>query len=243
MDKYYHYTSDNCFNSIVQNGLTPQRGIRCQTINDTDYGVFMSKGIDESIKMYAFMYSFYNKFVGYEGDKLIEENKIKKQQISKNENHGLDKLHDIITVKQLESEIKKVCQIRSYLNFFDYLGGTGRYLSINGLYGVDDSVPHNCCYNGVVPPYMINLITIRNKLTNVRISSREVILSYFMSMYPIEEVLKKTTDETKDQIYQLYDYVRHFHYDYYNPYYYDLEEIPISYYDCGIPKEKTLVHY
>ena len=234
MDKYYHFTSYNCFNSIMKNGLIPQTGFRCKSIGDDSYGVFLSKGIDRSILMYSLILSFYEKYTGYEGDRLITDNLMKIKRLIKYKNN-----------KQIEeeiecynSEIQKVNQIRSCGSFINYLGGLGCFLSTSGLKNVDESVLENCCYNGIIPPSNINVVNIRNKYTNEYINSLNAVLSYFMYLFPIEDILKITQDNNKNGIYKLYKYRNESDTICYNPNNYDLVEIPISYYDNQ--KIKTL---
>ena len=72
MDKFYHFTSFNNFNSIMNYGLIPASGARSFSIGDDKNAVFLSKSIGYSIKMYAFMKGLFDKNFGENGLRDID---------------------------------------------------------------------------------------------------------------------------------------------------------------------------
>ena len=100
MDKYYHFTSSNNLYSIREKGLMPHNGFRCQSILDESTGVFLSKGIDKSIIMYANMFSYYSKLIGPEGDKALSDCEIELKELTQKGHsfYNTLKIKGIITV-------------------------------------------------------------------------------------------------------------------------------------------------
>ena len=240
MDKYYHFTSYNNFYKVINEGLVPQTGIRCQSIGDNRCGVFLSKGIDQSIVMFVYMYNFYKKYCGAEGDKILNEYPIEIQQLDKSANSISERLYNKMKIEQLSREIDRVKLIRSYQDFKQYIGGDGCFLAIDGIKCVDESNPSDCLFEGIIPPSNISLVNIKNKYNNSLVSSTDFVLSYFMSLYPLETINNSVVDEVKNSLYELYRMRNTPYLSSFNSYNYELTEIPISYYNQEIPKVKTL---
>lgn len=238
MGKYYHFTSYNNFYSIMEKGLIPNSGFRCKSIDDKSYGVFLSKGIDKSILMCALMLSYYEKYNIYEGQKTIDHcmNRIeylKRRKEFECTNKAIDyEIDDLFRI------IDRVNMIRKCETFDSYLGGPCFFLSVNDLEGIDEEIPENCRYDKIIPPHNINVVNIINKCTGEHINSLHPVLSYFMCLYPVEEVFKITGDENRSGVLHLYQYISSLGYGYCNPYNYDLVEIPITNYNQKI---KTLI--
>ena len=150
----------------MKNGLIPQTGLRCNSIGDDSQGVFFSKGIDKSIVMYSLMLSFYEKYVGAEGDKIILENFNAINELKNSKDYIRFPEIANIDIKYHLSLIERANLIKGCGNFINYLGGNGCFLSVNDLDGIDDNFPENCCYCHIVPPSKINVVNIRNKFTN-----------------------------------------------------------------------------
>ena len=227
MGKYYHFTSYNCLYGIKTNGLVPQTGFRCQSIGDDGCGVFLSKGIENSIIMYSLMLSFYNKYTGYEGDKLISENNTRIQELMQRANLcGYNKgIYDKLNC--CYSKIESVNLIRNCGSFVNYLGGYGCFLSVDDVDNVDDRSPENCYCPDVIPPCKINVVNLRNKYTGEYTNFLGNVLLHFMHLCPLEEIIKIIPDENKDGIYELYKSIESINY---NPNNFDLVEIPIDWY-------------
>lgn len=233
MDKYYHFTTYNALNNIRIEGLKPQEGIRCQSIGDNTKGVFFSKGMLNSIKMYAYMFRHYYKHIGFEGDNEI--NKSRKKIDEYEELSNKRRLYKEIYAGDIEyhkSRIEKVNLIRSFPSFFDYLGGYGCFLSVDKVENISEEVPENCCCIHTIPPTDINIVGIVNKFTNVYTDFREAVLAYFINCVPYEVALNSVDKDNRVNIYNLY---RSFYNPYCNPMWCDLIETPI------VPKIKTLV--
>ena len=238
MDKYYHFTSYDCIDSIKSNGLIPQNGFRCKSIGDSSCGVFFSKGMDQSIIMYALMLGFYEKYVGNEGDRIYQESLLEIQELENNEKCNIRKNMEI---KRLNSIIERVKLVKNCGSFTNYLSGDGCFLSVDNL-NVDCCMfLSNCCCGYTIPPEKINVVGVVNRFTNIYTDLREAVLSYFMYIFPIEDVLKLLPDENHSLIYRLYEYIFSLGCTC-NPYYYNLIETPISSYDCGYQNVKTLVY-
>ena len=238
-NNYYHYTSYGSMNGIVQEGLVPKIGIRSMTKYDNRGGVFLSKGIFNSIKMYASMLRYYNTYSGSNGINEI--------------NNYLNEINYLINIqnrldenlkKQLEDEIFRLNQdiemikyIMSFNSFIDYLGGEGYLLSVNELDNVDEKYKEDCCYNNIIPASIINAVILRNEGNGTNIDSRELLMNYFVKTIPHDELSKIIQDEkTLDDLYKLlskYNYV-----DYTG---YEVQEVPLDFYNYNKQKIKPLI--
>lgn len=223
MGKYYHYTSFKNLDNIIQNGLIPQTGFRCYSIKDNNCKVFLSKGIDRSIEMYSLMLSYYEKFIGYEGDKMIQDNIIEIQEL----NRKFPSYQIINKINECNSEIQRASMVRRCRNFDEYLGGNCCFLSVNGIEADGERSPDDCYYSEIISPRNINLVNIRDKNTNYYICDLKAVLSYFMYLFPKEYMLKIVSDESIDSIIKLYKCRDESCYAYFNPDNYELEEIPL----------------
>ena len=240
MDKYYHFTTFNNLNNIITEGLIPQTGFRCKSIADDNCGVFLSKGIDKTIIMFALMFSYYNKYFGIEGDKVIAEEMNTISELEKYRNNAFFNQSVEDNIKKCESVIQRVRQVQSCSDFISYLGGIGCLLSINGLSGISDTVPENCCYHGIIPPNNINIVYLGNKYRYEIVNVLYPVLSYCMYLYPIEEVIKNDKYDSKDSLYQLYKDRDSSCCTIYNLENYNMYEMPISYLNQNIQRVKTL---
>ena len=234
MDKFYHFTNYGCVDSINRNGLVPSTGDRCQSIGDPRHGIFLAKGIDRTIIMYAFMLEYYQRYNGDEGLKKRKEclDYIKEfeQENSPFSKYKIDCELEII---------KRIDKMRSHGNFINYLGGYGCFLSINELDDFEYNHPEDCFYEGTIPSDKINVVNIVNRFTGQCIYDREAVLSYFMSLYSPDQLINLVPDDNKKDIINLYNCITG--YLYYNPNYYYLWDIPINYY-YEEPKVKTLTN-
>ena len=238
MDKYYHFTNEKNFYSIMENGLIPQMGIRCQSIGDDRSGVFLSKGIIGTITMFASMLSFYEKYKGLAGDMLIEENSFEINKKLQQNFYGNDQMFDDKIIA-LNDEIQRVNLIRSYNTFHDYLGGAGCFLSINSLI-VDESYPENCCYKDAISTSEINVINIKKKNTEEYIYLREPVLAYFMYQYPFEMIINYVPTDYINSVRNLYMKRDIYAPLNYNPEEYELVEVPMDTYKKSNNEIKTL---
>ncbi len=232
MDKYYHFTSFNNFYNIMKKGLIPQKGFRCYSINDDNYGVFLSKGIDNSIRMYAYMLSYYEKVKGIEGDQTIQD--------------CLNELHELyqkipsyrnkMKIDECISTINRVNIIKRCRSFVEYLGGYGCLLSIEGIIPDNIRSLEDCRCDKVILPSNINLVSIRDKKTNYYIYNLDAVFSYLMYLYPLEKVIENVEEENCNSIKKLYKYRDESYYKNFDSSYFDLFEIPIVFYDYDYQK-------
>lgn len=223
MNKYYHFTSLNNFNSIMQYGLKPQSGFRSYSIQDKDCGVFLSKGIKNSIQMFSHILNYYLKIVGIEGTEVIKDCKNDIQRY----NLGYTFMIDI---DECNLTIKRIEDVRNCGSFQNYLGGAPCLLSIEGIKVEDESQPDNCCYKDIIPPSNIKIIALKNKYSNLYIYDLEAILSYYMNFFNINDY----SDDAKDDVEKLYSY-RNYSYNEY-----EIIEIPIIHFIQDYNNEKTL---
>jgi len=234
MDKYYHFTSINNLGNIQKYGLVPKKGFRAYTINDDQCGVFLSKGIDKSIQMLAFMYNYYNKMFGYEGNIEIQKclNDIQRLQMSQNFSYKEE-------IDEYYSIIKKINMIKSCRDFNVYLGGYCCFLSITGIETVFERSSNDCLYNDIISPSQINLVNIKPKDINSYIYGLYEVLSYFMSIYSMTKVSKDINGNYND-IMNFYKYIYESGYAHYNQKNSDLVEIPLTNYNFSYQKTLTI---
>ena len=241
MDKYYHFTSCKNFYNIAKEGLKPQTGMRCQSINDPGNGVFLSKGIENIIAMYASMYNYYLKILGSEGNKEIETCKNNIECLESQKKYSWNQQYIESNLNYSYSRLNMFLNIQNG-DFYNYLDGPGYLLSVSGL-DINDMFPENCCYNGIIPPSNIKLVYLKNPYDDNCRFSREDIILYFLYHIPIDDILNNISNDYKDFVVKLYN-------DWYknnpllfNPNEYCLVDESISCYNIYSQKEKTLVKY
>lgn len=231
MDKYYHFTSYNCLNSISYNGLVPQTGFRCKSVNDGRFGIFLAKGMDQVINMYSLLLSLYLEQSGENGLRLIQEYDNSINRIEKAINYGGSSEQMINSLNELKEKKEIINQVYNCKSFIEYLGGEGCFLSI---YGVDNIVidnPQECFCDRIVPPSNISVVFLQNKITNEMTDSREAVLSYFMSYLSLNDFAKNPLNEDSIQsISYLYKLREECNYLFFNKENFDLCEVPIGSY-------------
>ena len=233
MDKYYHFTSYDNLESISETGLIPQTGFRTKTIGDEKCAVFLSKGMDNVIRMYSAILWHYSQVGGDNGKKIIKEykNKIKRYQ---EEISNYSFFADIYTkeIDSINDYIRTIKPLTKIKSFYDYLGD-GCYLSVSDIKGVvpkyDDY--DDCYYESIISPQKINVVTIKDKKTKEIIDEREKVLTYFMSYYELDDLLKDERNVlTIKNICDIYNERLAAIDGFYNYHNYELEEVPIKEY-------------
>lgn len=227
MDNYYHFTSYKNLESICRLGLIPKKGGRTRSIGDNRCGVFLSKGIQNAILMYSSILYHYNSHTGERGEKAIEYYTDRINQYNQNAKEiPLDE-EDIAEMKAMNEAIEWIKQIMKYKDFFEYIDD-GCYLTISRIDGITEIEPKDCYTNETISPEKIKVVTIKNKKTGKVIDSREKILAYFLSITPMESLIKSTPNVvTKKLITDLYDNkVKDI--SYYNSNNFEMEEISIK---------------
>jgi len=171
----------------------------------------------------------YNSYIGDLGFRAIRyyKNKIKEyNNLSKSVLLNEDDKAEIIA---MEKAIEWIKQIMSYETFFEYIGD-GIYLSVSNISDINTSDPRDCYTTCNIPLENISVVLLKNKETGEVIDSREAILTYFMSITPIENIVDGIKNViTEKNIRDLYD-DRLNEMKYYNKSYFELIEIPISLY-------------
>ena len=226
-NKYFHFTCYNNMNNISQLGLIPQNGFRCNAINDDRVGVFLSKGIDRALVMYAAMYYQYKMICEYNVSEQINiiQKEINRWENRKNYVKDIEFINERIAKLQLD--IEKIKSIMQCKQFSDYLGGEGCLLSINKLNNYNSVNLEDCCYNNIIPSNNINMVFLYDKYINKYISSRELIMTYLMNYFSTSDLLRKLSNDYKDCIDILYKDK----FEYLNIDNYVLQDIPIKSYD------------
>lgn len=229
MDKLYHFTSCSNLASICVDGLLPTIGFRSMSIADSKRSIFLSKGMEQAIKMYASMLWCYDNNSGKKGEKKIEEcNSSLNRILHALELGGYDEFLES-QKRAFESELIRLNLIGRCRNFNEYLGGDGCYLSVHGMEGYLQYDSENYWCDIPIPTDNINVVYLQNKITGERQFSRDEIISYFMSFFsPMQ--LAKGDNETFEQVKYLYDYKNISLYFDYLRNVYDLCEMPFNEY-------------
>lgn len=187
MDKYYHFTSYDNLNSIGKQGLVPQIGSRTRSIGDDRCAVFLSKGITNSILMYSSLLNHYNNYAGNRGTRAIHRyNERIEYYLNREKEVGLDS-EDVLELKALQNAIIWIQQIIKYKDFSEYIGD-GVYLTVSDVRNVNSNDPKDCYMQEAISPEKISVVELVNLDTGQETDSREAILSYFMSITPVERV-------------------------------------------------------
>lgn len=233
--KYYHFTSYENLESISKNGLIPLRGGRTRSIGDKRNAIFLSLDIKNAILMYCSLLHHYNSYAGNNGLKSIEFYKdlIKSYQKSA-KRKPLDK-EDLAELEAISGAIEWVNQIMEYKDFFEYIGD-GVYLTISGITDITVTNPEDCYTSRIIPPEKIKVVLLRNKETGEITDHREQVLTYFLSVTPIDSTLKNvhniiTIKVVKDLYKNRLNDIK-----YYNSNNFKIEEVPI---DLYIAKKKN----
>ena len=239
MEKYYHITSYNNLESICMYGLVPQNGERCKSINDERCAVFLSKGMDKTIVMYASLYNYYYHNSGMIGLKKIDDYKKSIIRWEKSLDFGMSYNQTSDMINKYTKAIEEIKKMVTYKSFSDYLGGDGCILSISNMNNIISDYPEDSVCNNVIPPTNINVVVLRNKMTKEIIDSRDVVISYFMSKYDPRIVMKDIMDQDIKTNVGLY-YQINTNYMIYNKENYEIDEIPIDFYNYFYGKAKAL---
>lgn len=236
MDTYYHFTSMNNLGNISMYGLIPKKGFRTISIQDDNAGVFLSKGINKSIQMYAFMLHYYEKYFEDETTEILKEYETKLEELK-------DKFQSPRIISKIEFydyHIKRINSVRNCKSFIEYLEGPTCLLSITGIKPYDERELTNCRHNSAISPDNINLVNLRNKYTNYYIYDINIVLSYILKQIPINEIKKDIPLENHEDIDNLYNYINNTIDPNYDPNYFELVNVPLSCYNFNYPYMRTI---
>ena len=232
MESYYHFTSYDKLRNINEYGLVPQIGARTSYIGDDRYGVFLSYGMYQAIIMYGAMYILYKTDFETFNPELIEIYNRNINFLLNIINHGSG--NEFIENRKNKAEMELNMIKASFDNgFIGCLGGYGCYLSVHNL---DNNLYKNyedCCYESVIQPSNINVVTLVEKNTGYYTDSREAIISFFMSHFSLDD-FKNLSGKYKEGVEKLYN--SNIYNNIYNKENYYINEIPIEQY--LYPKQK-----
>lgn len=228
MTTYYHITNYKNLENINKHGLIPQCGVRAQSICDSRCAVFLSKGIINSIIMYDTFLFYFNYYTenGAKSIKYCQEIIEEYREQSKISPLSKEDLAEMEANIKLIDQIKKM---NEYKDFKEYLG-EGVYLSITDIKNVNCYDEKDCYTTEIIPPEEIKVVVLKNKENGEIVDYRENILTYFMSINPLEEYIDNIYNIIT--IHGLKDLYKERSSDmaYYNSDNFELLEIPINLY-------------
>ena len=239
----YHVTENKYLESILTNGLVPQKGIRSKLIDDSQKAVFYSKGYKGVIAMFFMMIERYIEYRGSEGDIHINSYNIIKEMIEDRENDGRDVSEYLRSILNKELErIKIINIVRMCSNYKEFLGD-GVCLKLNNVpeekTDLSGMTFYNSWTNHPIFPEDISVVVLKNQNTGEILSSKYDIINYFMSKVSLEEMKKVLYDddmkESKRESHLLWQIMSSYYKDnkdYLETFFekYDIVEIPISSY-------------
>ena len=232
---YYHFTSYKNIDSIATEGIKPQCGDRCKSINDSG-GVFVSREIYGSIKMYALMRSFYLKYKGARGTKELQNLRMEIENLKNSNEIGMANLHKQMDICDKERAIKRIEQVKSYADFSSFLGGPCCLLTIKDL-NVEEVAPENCCYPFTIPPESIGITYLKDQLNeSMNIFDLEPILARNMYLFNPESIGGGNVSEVK----HLYEDMSCMPYIMYTPQRFEFLEMPVIEYNEQRKKALTI---
>jgi len=239
MEKYYHFTSYENLESINEFGLIPKRGGRTRSIGDNRYAIFLSQGIINTILMYVSVLFHYERHSGDLGRNAIEYYKEKIEDYNNlSKKMTLDE-EDIIEIKAIKKAIESTKQIMEYNDFFEYLGD-GVYLSVSKADNMNKNDLRDCYTTNNIPAENINIIVLKNKFTGEIIVSRESILTYFMSITPIKNIVGNTSNIITKKIVEDLYLNKLEDMKYYNINNFEINEIPLNLYILNTKKDNEI---
>ena len=239
----YHMTENKYLESILINGLIPQRGVRSNLIGDSKTAVFYSKGYEGAIAMFFMMIEQFVNYRGDIGDMHIDYYNTFMQMASDKLRSGLmlgTKLNEAIErEKKIVDIINKVRSVRDWKEFL----GDGVYLKLNNIYEEEAFSSEHSFYNSwttsKVASNDICVMSLINRKTGEMLSSKYDVIDYFMSKVSLEKMKKILYDtdlkESKRESHLLWKIMSQYYEDNKDliencSRKYDLVEIPLSSY-------------
>lgn len=190
----YHITENKYIESILNDGLTPQKGIRSKLIGESNTAVFYSKGFHGVIAMFFMMIERYIEYRGSEGDIHINSYNTIKKMIDDRKANGKDVgdyLNEKFT-KELEI-IESVNFVRNCQSYKEFLGD-GICLKLNNVTEGSTESHVSTFYNSwttsIVSPQDISIVILKNQETEETLDSKYDIINYFISKVSLDEMKK-----------------------------------------------------
>ena len=190
MEKIFHLTEDKYLESILNNGLLPQQGIRSNLIEDSKRAVFYSQGYEGVIAMFFMMLERYDEYRSSEGDIHIESRNIIREMVEDRKAEGREVgqyLRD-----RLEAE-ERVVEVINYVRmtdtYKDFLG-EGVCLSLTNVDESDEVGQsfYNSWTNSSVDPRDISVVVLEDRSTGDLLSSKYDVVDYFMGLVSLGEM-------------------------------------------------------
>lgn len=236
----YHMTENKYLESISNNGLIPQQGIRSNLIGDSKNAVFYSQGYEGVIAMFFMMIERFMEYRGSSGDihidiynKFVEMAHIKQQQ-------GREVGKALIDAIEREKRIAEIVGIvRTVSDWKEFLG-EGVCLRIANINEENNNFSESTFYNSwttlKIPPEDIWVVTLKNQETGEVLTSKYDIINYFISKISLDrmKMVLYDTDSKEDKrethllwqiMFKYYNDNRNYFESYFEKY--DIIEIPI----------------
>ena len=202
MDKFYHFTNYGNLASICIDGLVPTIGFRSMSVDETRRSVFLSKGMEQAITMYASMLWLYKDSIEKKNECIGLINRLSNMlELSGGQDDFLKK-----KINELNEALAKISLVCSCRNFNEYLGGDGCYLSV---YGMEEHLfedEENCWCNIPISVTNINAVYLKSRITGEISYSRDNVIFYFMSFFSPEQLAKGDKDRL-EQVKYLYNQI------------------------------------
>lgn len=198
----YHMTENKFLESILNNGLMPQQGIRSKLIEDPKTAVFYSKGFEGVIAMFFMMIECYIEYRGSEGDIHINSYNIIKKMIEDRKASGRDVGEYLLErlAKELEI-IESINFARNCSSYKEFLGD-GVCLKLNNVPLEKDDSPALTFYNSwttsTIFPEDISIVALKHQETGELLNSKYDVINYFMSKVSLDE-MKKILYDTEEK--------------------------------------------
>lgn len=194
----YHMTENKYLESISNNGLIPQQGIRSNLIGDSKNAIFYSQGYQGVIAMFFMMIEKFMEYKGSTGDIHIDSYNIIVEMVRSKQKQGKEVSDYLIDTMEKEKRIVEVIDIvRASSNWKEFLG-EGVCLKIVNINEDNSNFPGFSFYNSWttsrIPPEDIYVVTLENKKTGQVLTSKYDIINYFISMISLESMGKALYD-------------------------------------------------
>ena len=188
----YHMTENKYLESILNNGLIPQQGIRSNLIGDSKNAVFYSKEYEGVIAMFFMMIERFIQYRDSIGDVHIDayNNFIKMADRKKQQGIEISEtLQEAINnEKKIVDVINAVRNASDWKEFF----GEGVCLKINHVHEENSDLPEFTFYNSwttsIIPPEDISVIILKNRETGDFLSSKYDVVNYFISKISLDRM-------------------------------------------------------
>lgn len=239
----YHMTENKYLESISNNGLIPQQGIRSNLIGDSKNAVFYSQGYEGVIAMFFMMIERFMEYRGSIGDVHIDSYNKFVEMANTKQKSGREVSGSLIDAIEREKRIVEVINtVRNASDWKEFLG-EGVCLKVNNINDENNDFSEFTFYNSwttsKIPPEDISIVTLENNETGEVLTSKYDVINYFISKIPLDRMrmILYDTDskESKRETHLLWQIMSKYYSDnrnYFESYFdkFDIVEVPISSY-------------